>query len=92
VRELGLLTLEEAVRKMTSATAQRYGLADRGFLRPGYAADIVVFDPEEIEDTATYENPFRYPKGIHYVLVNGKLSVGEGQLQGVHGTVLRRKR
>lgn len=91
VRELGLLTLEEAVRKMTSATAQRYGLADRGLLRPGYAADIVAFDPEEIEDTATYENPFRYPKGIHYVLVNGKLSVGEGQLQGVHGTVLRRK-
>jgi len=58
---------------------------------PGYAADIVVFDPEEIEDTATYENPFQYPKGIHYLLVNGKLSVREGRLQGIYGTVLRRK-
>lgn len=91
VRELRVLTLEEAVRKMTSATAQRYGLHDRGLLKPGFAADVVVFDPQAIKDTATYQNPFQYPEGIHWVLVGGRVSVRDNRLQGINGTVLRRQ-
>lgn len=71
VREKKLLTLEDAVRKMTSFPAQRVGLVDRGILRPGMKADIVVFDPVRIRDRATYENPHQYPEGISVVLVNG---------------------
>jgi N-acyl-D-amino-acid deacylase len=71
VRELGLVRLEEMVRKMTSLPAQRLGLPDRGLLRPGAAADVVLFDPETVADTATYERPRSYPRGIPYVLVNG---------------------
>jgi N-acyl-D-amino-acid deacylase len=81
VRE-GVLRLEEAIRKMTSFTAQTYGLMDRGLLRPGLAADITIFDPEKIEDTATFENPIQYPKGIEYVVVNGKVSVEGGKHTG----------
>jgi N-acyl-D-amino-acid deacylase len=81
-RELGLLTWEEAVRKMTSAPARRIGALDRGILRPGFAADIVVFDPDKIQDTATYEQPRQHPEGIHYVVVNGKLVVDNGSVTG----------
>ena len=63
-RELGILGLEEAVRKMTSLPAQRLGLLDRGLLRPGMAADVVCFDPETVRDTATYEDP-RQPPSRH---------------------------
>jgi N-acyl-D-amino-acid deacylase len=79
VRELGLLSWEQAVRKMTSLPAQRLGFGDRGLLRPGMAADVVCFDPEAICDTATYEEPRRLPEGIPYVLVNGRLVVDEGR-------------
>jgi N-acyl-D-amino-acid deacylase len=81
-RDLGLLTWEEAVRKMTSAPARRIGALDRGILRPGFAADIVVFDPDELQDRATYEQPRRYPQGIHYVAVNGTLVVDDGTVTG----------
>jgi N-acyl-D-amino-acid deacylase len=70
-RDLGLLTWEEAIRKMTSAAARRIGCMDRGILRPGFAADVVAFDPERIQDTATYEAPRQYPEGIPLVIVNG---------------------
>jgi N-acyl-D-amino-acid deacylase len=89
VRE-GVLRLEEAIRKMTSFTAQTYGLMNRGVLRPGFAADITVFDPEKIEDTATFENPIQYPKGIEYIIVNGKVSVESGKHTGERaGRILR---
>jgi N-acyl-D-amino-acid deacylase len=81
-RDLGLLTWEEAIRKMTSASARRIGCLDRGILRPGFAADIVVFDPDNIRDTATYENPRQHPEGIYYVLVNGELVVDNEQVTG----------
>ena len=81
-RDLGLLTWEEAIRKMTSASARRLGCLDRGILRPGFAADIVVFDPDTIQDTATYEDPRRHPEGIDYVAVNGELVVDNGQVTG----------
>ena len=82
VRELGLLTWEEAVRKMTSAAARRLGFLDRGLIRPGCAADLVVFDPATIEDTATYEQPRSYPNGVHYVVVNGTVAVDAGAPTG----------
>lgn len=71
VRELGVLKLEDCIRKMTSLPAQRLGLRDRGLLRPGMAADVVILDPEEVIDTSTYENPTRHPLGISDVIVNG---------------------
>lgn len=74
VRELGLVSLEEGIRKMTSLPAQRMNLPDRGELREGFAADIVVFDPATIADTATYQEPRQYPVGIDYVIVNGEVA------------------
>ena len=71
-RDLGLFTLEEAVRRMTSMPAATFGLADRGVLREGAFADVVVFDAETIADAATYENPTRRARGIDRVLVNGE--------------------
>jgi len=71
--------LEEAVRKMTSWPAERIGLTDRGILAKGLAADIVVFDPKRIRDTATFENPHQFPEGISTVIVNGSVTVSEGR-------------
>jgi N-acyl-D-amino-acid deacylase len=82
VRDLGLLTWGEGIRKMTSATARRIGCLDRGLVRPGFMADLVVFDPGTLRDTATYENPISYPEGVHFVTVNGTLVVEEGQTTG----------
>jgi N-acyl-D-amino-acid deacylase len=93
VREERLLSLEEAVRKMTSAPAARLGLADRGRLADGMKADIVVFDPERVCALATYEEPRRFPEGIPYVLVNGELVVDGGEHTGaLPGRALRRGR
>lgn len=90
-REQGLLTLEEAVWKMTGFPAQRMGFRDRGQIRKDWAADLVVFDPATVKDTATYEDPCRYPEGIPYVLVNGRVVVDNGQHTGVlAGEVLER--
>ena len=80
VREEKLLSLEEAVRKMTSLPANRMGLADRGIVRPGMLADLVAFDPDTVRDRATYQNPLQYSEGVPYVAVNGELVVDEGQI------------
>ncbi len=80
VRDEKLLTLEEAVRKMTSRPSQRVGLADRGILRPGLAADIAVFDPATIHDVATFEDPNHYSVGVKFVLVNGRTVVVDGKV------------
>ncbi|WP_066299978.1 N-acyl-D-amino-acid deacylase family protein [Bacillus sp. FJAT-29937] len=91
VREKQALTLEQAIRKMTGAPAQLLRLKNRGLLKEGYAADIVIFDPENIQDNATYEDPLQEPSGIHYVFVNGELAVENGEFLGVtEGQVLRR--
>ncbi|MEN3008418.1 D-aminoacylase [Pseudothermotoga sp.] len=91
VRESKLLSVEEAVRKMTSFPASRIGLLDRGVLRPGMVADLVVFDLERVQDLADFEDPKRYPKGIVHVLVNGIPVVRDEQLTGERpGKVLRR--
>ena len=83
VREDRLLTLEEAIRKMTSFPARRFRLGKRGLVAPGYAADLVVFDPETISDRATYGDPKRFPEGISHVLVNGEIVVESGVHRGV---------
>ena len=85
VRRERVLGLEDAVRRMTGFPAQRLGLHRRGLLKPGFWADVVVFDPEEIEDTATYDNPRQFPEGIEYVIVNGHLVVDKGQYTGAAG-------
>jgi N-acyl-D-amino-acid deacylase len=89
-RETGLLTLEQAVWKMTGLPARRLRLADRGVVRPGARADLVVFDPLGVADAATYEDPHRYPRGIEQVVVNGRLVVEDGEHTGaLPGRVLR---
>lgn len=82
VREEKVLTLEDAVRKMSSLPAQILGLRDRGLLREGYAADVVVFDPQTVGDTNSYENPKSYAAGVPYVLVNGVIVVDKGEHTG----------
>ena len=87
----GLLSLPEAIRKMTSLPAAKLGLRDRGRLEPGAVADVVVFDPATIADTATFAEPHRYPRGIPWVLVNGEPVVAGGQHTGSRpGRVLSR--
>ncbi len=90
VREERVLTLEEAIRKMTSFPAQRLGFRDRGLIREGFWADITIFDPSEIVDKATYTDPHQFPEGIKYVIVNGELVVEDGKHTGtLAGKVLR---
>jgi N-acyl-D-aspartate/D-glutamate deacylase len=82
VREEKLLRLEEAIRKMTSFAAQAAGLTDRGLVKPGFAADLAVFDPQTVRDRATFEKPNQYSEGFRYVVVNGVLVVDDGKLTG----------
>ena len=85
VREKKVLTLEDAVRKMSSFPARRMGLADRGILRGGMKADVVVFDPQTIVDKATFENPHQYANGVRAVIVNGVVTLEGGKMTGGRG-------
>lgn len=90
VREEGVLTLEDAIRKMTSLPAQALGMQDRGLLKPGFAADVVIFDPDTVSDTNSFEFPKSYARGVPYVLINGELVIDEGIHTGaMPGRVLR---
>ncbi len=80
VRDLKLMPLEEAIRKMTSLPAQRVSLQDRGLLRVGMAADVVVFDPDKIRDLATFDKPHQFSEGVRYVLVNGQIVLDDGNV------------
>lgn len=80
VREEKLLSLEDAVRKMTSLPAGRVRLLDRGLIRPAMAADLVVFDPSRIRDLATFEKPLQYAEGVSHVIVNGRVVLDDGQM------------
>ncbi|MEQ9400330.1 MAG: D-aminoacylase [Longimicrobiales bacterium] len=92
VRERGVLTLPDAVRKMTSLPARRMGLEERGELREGWFADIVVFDPATVADRATFEDPHQYPTGIPWVVVNGVVTVDDGVYHDLRpGRVLRKR-
>lgn len=91
VRELKLLSLEDAVRKMTSLNAAKLGIQDRGLIRPGNFADLTLFDPERVADRATYTKPFEYSVGIEYVIVNGQLVLEKGKhTEARPGRALRR--
>jgi N-acyl-D-amino-acid deacylase len=79
VREENIISLEEAIRRMTSLPAQKFNLKQRGLLREGYAADIVVFDEKTVSDLSTYDQPHQYSTGFKYVLVNGAIALAEGK-------------
>ena len=90
VREQGVLSLPEAVRRMTSLSAETFGLAERGEIKPGYWADLVLFDPAVVVDMATYDEPKTPPAGIQLVVVNGKIALRDGEHSGVGaGQMLR---
>lgn len=91
VREQKLLTLEEAIRKMTSLAASRARLADRGVLKAGMKADVVVFDPNTVRDVSTYEDPHHFSEGVSHVIVNGVPVLKDGGMTGaLPGRILRR--
>ncbi len=90
VRELGLVTLEDAVRKMTSLPAQTFGLRDRGLVREGMAADLVIFDEASVADPSTFESPHQYATGFSHVVVGGAVVLDEGRMTGARpGAALR---
>ncbi len=80
VREQRIISLEDAVRKMSALPAQRTGLLDRGLLRPGMKADVAIFDPETVNDTATFEQPHQYAVGVATVIVNGEVVFENGRM------------
>ena len=85
-----VLTLEQAVRKMTGWPAQRMGLSDRGLIRQGMRADVVVFDYAKLDDVASWKNPTDFPTGMDTVLVNGAVALGQGKRENAKaGAVLR---
>jgi N-acyl-D-amino-acid deacylase len=87
VRDEKVLSIEEAIRRMTSLPAQKFNLKDRGLLKVGFAADIVVFDEKEVKDLSTYEKPHQYSTGFKYVLVNGAITLESGQHNGTRNGV-----
>jgi N-acyl-D-amino-acid deacylase len=90
VREMKIVRLEEMIRRMSSLPAQKFQLNDRGLLRPGMAADIVVFDENTVTDKATFEKPHQYSVGFQYVVVNGKVTIDGGKHNGTRaGIVLK---
>jgi N-acyl-D-aspartate/D-glutamate deacylase len=90
VRERGVISLEEAVRRMTSATADRLGFQGRGRIDVGAIADLTVFDPETVLDRATFAEPHQYPVGIPHVFVRGIAVVRDGEVTGARpGAILR---
>jgi len=91
VRKKRLLTLEDAIRKMTSLPARTFAFQDRGLLRLGFAADVVIFDPERVEDKATFQEPHQYTEGFDLVLVNGVVMVEDGKLTEARGGRILRK-
>ncbi len=90
VREMHIFTLEEAIRRMTSQSADRLGVSDRGILRQGMKADVVIFDPEKVKDKSTYAKPDQYSEGIAWVFVNGTPAIANGKpTNALPGQILR---
>ncbi len=91
VRQEKIMSLPQAIHKMTGLPATKFGLKNRGQIYNGYMADMVIFDPETIQDRATFSNPYQYPAGIEYVLVNGEVVVEKGEHTGtLPGKILKR--
>ena len=92
VRKRGVLTLEDAIRKMTSLPARTFGFRDRGLVREGFWADLVMFDPARVEERATFQKPHQYSEGFDLVLINGQAVVEDGKVTGARpGQVLRHR-
>ena len=92
VKERGILTLEEAIHKMTAMPAERVGLTDRGYLKEGYAADINIFDPDQIRDLATFTRSKQLSEGIAYTLIGGETAAeGSRRTKGAYGRLIKRK-
>jgi N-acyl-D-amino-acid deacylase len=92
VRELKVIPLEEAIRRMTSLPAQRFGLHDRGLIREGMTADLVIFDEHSVTDQSTFDKPHQYSTGFSWVIVNGKLTMEQGRHNGTRaGTILYKR-
>jgi N-acyl-D-amino-acid deacylase len=85
VQERNVLSLEDAVRRMTSLPARAFALHDRGIVRPGFAADLVLFDPARVQDNASFEDPHRYSDGFDYVIVNGVIAIDGGEISDARG-------
>ncbi|MGI8991899.1 MAG: N-acyl-D-amino-acid deacylase family protein [Bryobacteraceae bacterium] len=92
VRDENVITLEQAVRQMSSLPANFLQLYDRGRIAPGMAADLLVFDPEKVQDMATFEKPLSFPTGMPYVIVNGKVEIDNGRFTGESGGIVLRHR
>ena len=93
MRGRGVLTLEDAVARITSISAETFGLKERGRIEPGYHADVVLFDPDTIADAATYDDPKRLSQGISLVIVNGAVAWSEGAYSSAgSGQMLRYRR
>ena len=91
VREEKVISLEEAIRRMTSLPAQKFGLDDRGLIKEGFAADLVIFNENEVQDMATFEKPHAYSKGFRYVIVNGQVVAENDKHLGTRsGQVLKK--
>ena len=91
VREEGVISLENAIYKMTYMPASKFGIVNRGLIKEGYFADLVIFDPDTVSDLATYQNSRGGPAGMPHVIVNGKLAVRDGKHLGTRsGRALRR--
>jgi N-acyl-D-amino-acid deacylase len=89
---MGVIGWEEAIRRMTSLPARKFGLENRGLLQPGYAADIVLLDPATVSDKATFEKPHQFSSGIPWVIVNGQVVIENGIHNGTRsGKSLRKK-
>src|SRR5207249_1506592 len=92
VRDEHVIPLEQAVHKMTGLTARQLHFRDRGLIKPGLAADLVIFDPATVADRATFTDPFQYPVGIDTVIVNGRVVLDNGRHTGERpGVVIRRR-
>ena len=85
VRERNVMSLEDAVRRMTSLPARAFSFHDRGIVRPGFVADLVLFDPAEVDDNATFTDPHQYSEGFDYVIVNGVVAVADGKVSDARG-------
>jgi N-acyl-D-aspartate/D-glutamate deacylase len=91
VRKERVLSWEEAIHKMSGKPAAKFGIKKRGTIKEGNFADIVIFNPNEIEDLATVDNPYQYPRGINWVIVNGNVILENGKYNGKRaGKVIRR--
>ena len=92
VKETKILTWEEAIHKMSGKPAEKFGIKKRGTIKEGNFADVVIIDPKTIEDFATPENPYQYPKGVEKVIVNGKVALNDGKLEDTKaGEIIRKK-